>query len=95
MAAYVVCPSEREWEVLEAISAQSGEGAIYVSPRMQRWLVAQGVRLRPGELIDYDFGDEPDLFVDFLRYPEDYALEALEAGLATRVRSGENDANDF
>jgi len=78
MAAYIIRPNKKEWAGLKKILDEGGEGAIIITPAMQEWLEAQGVKAATGSLVDYDFGGEPDLMLDVMGSPQHYALQALE-----------------
>ena len=85
MAAYVVRPSEKEWAVVEKFLSRCEEGAIVVTPAMQKWLDSQKVKAKAGELIEYDFGGEADILLDVMATPEHSALWDLDFLLAERI----------
>jgi hypothetical protein len=68
MAAYLVCVTESEWDVLKGVLSRCEEGAILVPPGVQEAL-RQKLNLDElpdGDLIDYDFGGEADVYLDVL-----------------------------
>jgi hypothetical protein len=65
MAAYVIRPTEQEWAAIEAFLARCGEGAVVIPPDMvERLTEAHRAIPEDGELVDYDFGGDPDYALD-------------------------------
>lgn len=75
MGAYLVCPSENDWAVIERFLRDCAEGALVLSPA-----VVAGFKKKYGvdltdvkierHLEDYDFGGDADLWIDCLNDPE-------------------------
>lgn len=85
MAAKLVCPTEREWEVLESFFRRCGGGAVVLSPKAQRQLRERAGHVAAGiELAGYDFGGEPNLMLDVIRdlAGGEYAVDAVFQALA-------------
>lgn len=71
MAAYVVVPNRRDWEVLERIFAMCGEGAIIVPPDVAEAFRQEGINFEKLHLIDYEYGGYPDFWIE-LPYDTDH-----------------------
>lgn len=82
MAALLKFPTEREWETLERFL--NNEGCIIIPPKYARKLSsARGSNITDqsetfdNTLIDYDFGGEPDVWVD-VAYSGTLSYETVE-----------------
>lgn len=80
MAAYVVCPNEQQWEVLQWFLGQAREGCILVAPEA-RQQIKEKHGFDPDEIegqpIAYDFGGEPDVWLDVVRGPDNFGVAAM------------------
>ncbi len=94
--AAVLTPTEQEWAVIEKFlrqirqSSTSGQGAIVVTPDVQRKMAEFGMTMDLEHLHDYDFGGEADYKIDVteFRQPEAEWLESI--GRAGFEKSLEN-----
>ena len=88
MPAYVVCPTEEQWQVLLEILGEINEGGILVSPK-SRELIREKRGFDPADIedqpIDYDFGGDADIYLDIV-YPTNsnshMAVHAMEEHVA-------------
>jgi hypothetical protein len=97
MAAYLVCPSEKDWATIERFLRSCAQGAIVLSPAfVASFKKKHGVDLTDREsdryLKDYDFGGEADLWIDWLNNPasEDWATNALKEHLGVKCDNRED-----
>jgi len=75
MSAYVVTPTPEEWAVLAPLLRKLGEGGVLVPPAMKARAAEQGLEF-PRWLEDYDFGGDPDVWLDVVYHDEHMAWEA-------------------
>ena len=74
--AAVLTPTEQEWAVIEKFlrqirqSSTSGQGAIVVTPDVQRKMAEFGMTKGLEHLHDYDFGGEADYKIDVTEFPQ-------------------------
>lgn len=68
--AAILTPTEQEWEVLKKFlnqirqSCVAGQGAIIITPEIQKKMNEFGKHAVIGSLPDYDFGGAPDFNID-------------------------------
>lgn len=86
MAAQIVTPSTADWPTILRFLDASGEGALVIPPDIQTELAERG--RDPTDLVDldYDFGGDPDIWIDVLRSLDpheegSYAAEEIIAAL--------------
>lgn len=88
MSAYLVVIDEKDWDVVKKYLGALGEGGILVTPEgVEAFKKEHGVDLREsdGELVkDYDFGGDPDVWVDALRDAGSYAADAVKKHLGLK-----------
>lgn len=89
MAAYVVTPSRENWPIIQDFLAQCEEGAIVISPDMaDRLLREESLDVRgcaaDRELVEYEFGGAPDVWVDRAYHFDHTALDAVRNHLKTQ-----------
>lgn len=85
MSAHVVCPRDREWPIIRRFLLACRQGAIVISPHArQQFIDVYGQDPAELELIDYGFGGEPDVAVDFVRSLDEgpLAWDAIRQTLA-------------
>ena len=82
MAAYVVKLTEEEWAVLSSITARLEDGGIVVPPDVAKKFEEEtGKEIPDGALIDYDFGGDPDVWLDILGETDSYQASAIKRHL--------------
>jgi len=85
VAAYILCPTDDEWEVLIEFVDRLREGAIVVTPECQKALLKAHPDLElpdSFERVAYDFGGQPDIMIDMCRrvteFPVATVLKAMK-----------------
>lgn len=82
MAAVLVMPTTREWKIIKPFLDKLQDGAIVVSPEIskeltQKALEKTGIKLNPGDIIEYEFGGDPDICVDVVESLDHLAVDLL------------------
>lgn len=81
MAAYVVKLTKEEWDVLASITARLNDGGIVVPPDVaEKFEKETGEEIPDGAMIDYDFGGDPDVWLDIME-DDNYAAGAIRSHL--------------
>ena len=61
----VIVPTKEQWEVLRELGLNAPEqGMTIISPLVARYMRLKGRAVEHGEEVDYDFGGEPDVWLD-------------------------------
>lgn len=82
MAANVVVLTDAEWTVVSDVLARLGEGGILVPPDgAKKFKEKHGKDVPDGELIEYDFGGDSDVWVDVMHEPDGLAADAIVADM--------------
>ena len=84
MAANVIYPTPEQWAVLSEIFEALGEGGVIVPPETAARLIEGGAAKEDLEgltfLDPYDYGGDPDLWLDIAR-PDSFAHRELKEAL--------------
>jgi hypothetical protein len=83
--AAVLAPTEQEWEIIQKFISQirqscvSGQGAVVISPTVQKKMAEFGMTEPISSLVNYDFGGEADFHIDVVNPTDDDSAEWLES----------------
>ena len=67
MAAYIVAPSRKDWDVISRFLGDCREGAIVVPPHVaDRFKEKYGKEVPEGDLVEYDYGGEAQILIDVM-----------------------------
>ena len=70
MAANIIVPTKKQWEILSPILAELGEGGVIVAPDVVEQLNNDGIELDNYDE-RYDYGGEANIWLDVV-YDEDH-----------------------
>jgi hypothetical protein len=70
MAANIITPTKKQWEILSPILAELDEGGVIVAPGVVEKLNTKGIEIASYDE-RYDYGGEADIWLDVV-YDEDH-----------------------
>jgi hypothetical protein len=76
MSAIVISPSPEQWSVIEPFLQRLGEGAVVVAPHAQAQAAEEGITV-PAYLERYDYGGDPDVWLDVVHDREHHAWDHI------------------
>lgn len=74
-----VVPNE-DWKVLKKYFNEGTEVVLVPEPSLEQHFpkdMADAIKEKNNECVDYDFGGDPDFYVDIVTAPMHYAVDAL------------------
>jgi len=76
MAANIIVPTKKQWQILSPILAELGEGGVIVAPDVVEELNNEGIKLE-GYDPDYDFGGDSDIWLDVVYDTDHHFIQKL------------------